>query len=194
MPFTPTAVRVSALRLLQLVILLAASGCAVSADHPLALPEDSELIPEYLLSAWDFVEIAGLNAEDKDGGVILERNADGSLKILVTETALTVERRASLVTVSDRIILSIVPHEGEEAWGFVSLAFDEGSQKLTLSLLGHLNVVRDIRLGLVAGEVYQFDQQELAHLSASSEQLRAYFAAHGEAFSDRIAVLRKRPS
>lgn len=182
------------LRLLQVAVMLAASGCAVSSDHPLLRLDESEPVPEYLLGAWDFVEIVGLNAEDRPYGMTLDRNVDGSLKILLTEPAGTVETHASLATVGGLKILSIAPREGDETWGFGTIGFDEATQTLTLTFLGHAEVARDIRLGLVAGEIYQFDQEELARLNASPEQLRTYFAAHGEAFNDPVIVLKKRPS
>ena len=182
------------LLLLQAVVLLATTGCSVSSDHPLAELADSEPIPEYLLGTWDFAEVAGLNAENQGGEVAFDRSADGSLNIVVTDDSGSFARGASLATVNDLRILSLEPVEGETAWGFALLSFNEPSQELTVSLLRHAEVVRDIRVGLIPGEVYQFDQHDQAHLNASPEQLRSYFAAHPGAFSDRIAVLKKRPS
>lgn len=182
------------LLLLHAMTLLAASGCAVTSDHPVVELADSEPIPEHLLGSWDYVEVAGLNAEDHVGGVLLDRNADGSLKIVVTDDSGSTESSAALAIVNNLTILSLAPVEGEDHWVFALLSFDEPTQELTVTFLGHAEVIRDIRQGIVPGEAYQFDQHELAHLNASPEQLRTYFAAHPEAFSDRIAVLRKRPS
>jgi hypothetical protein len=195
MHYAQTRARPTQLRwLLPMVVLFAASGCAVTSDHPLSQLEDSESIPGYLLGVWDFVEIAGLDTEGSDGEVIFGPNADGSIKTVVADGTGTAERSASLATVGNSKILSLAPDEGENHWGFASLSFNEATQKLTIKFLGHAEVVRDIRLGLVAGEVYQFDGADLAHLKASPEQLRTYFGAHGDAFSDRIAVLKKRSS
>lgn len=187
----PTRIR-RTLPLLHALTLLAASGCAVTSDHPLVELADSEPIPVYLLGSWDYVEVAGLNAEGHVGGVVLDRNSDGSLKIVVTDDSGSNESSASLATVNDRRILSLAPNGVETTWDFALLSFNEPSQELTFTLLGHPEVIRDIRQGLVPGEVYQYDQHELAHLNASPEQLRTYFAAHPDAFSKRIAVLRKR--
>jgi len=182
------------LLLLQVVALFATSGCVVSSSHPLVELADSEPIPEYLLGAWDFAEVAGLSSDNQAGGVTFDENADGSLRIVVTDESGSFTRSASLTTVGDHRILSLAPIEGEDAWGFSMLSFNETSQELSFWLLRNADVVRDIRLGLVPGEVSEFDQEELAHLNASAEQLRAYFAAHPDAFSDRIAVLKKRSS
>lgn len=180
--------------LLQVAVLIIVSACGVASDHPLADLEASEPIPGYLLGAWDYAEVAGLNAEGQEGGVVFDQNANGSLRILVTERASTVEYNASLVTIGNLTILSMKPQEGEEAWLLASLAFDESAERLAVSVLGHTEVIRDVRLGIVEGEVSQFDQRERGQLSASSQQLRSYFAAHSDVWSNTIAVLRKRPS
>jgi hypothetical protein len=178
--------------ILAALCVLAVSGCTVGSENPLASLAESEAIPEFLLGSWEFVEIARLDAASKPGGVVVEPAADGSLRILLTENASTTELSASLVTVGSLQVLSIAPQPGEDRWTLAAIAFDEPTQRLTLNLLHHAVVVEDIQLGRVQGEVYPFDEEDLAGLTASPAQLRTYLAAHGEAaFSDRMMILRK---
>ena len=169
-------------------------SCVVTSDSPVSQLEDSEAIPAYLEGAWDFTEIAGLDAWGLDSHVTFERVLGGPPRYTLTEGGSTLQRSASVATVGNLTILSLAPDNEEANWSFASISYDEPNQELTIAFLGHAEVVRDIRAGVVAGEVHEFDQQELAHLSASSAELRSYFAAHPDAFSDRIAILKKRSS
>jgi hypothetical protein len=184
------------LSLLVLTLLfVVANNCAVSSDHPVSRLEESETVPDRLLGTWKLVEVAGIPAgSDGASQLSFERDASGFLKYTLTERDAAIERNASLATIGGRMILSMPPEVGEESWGLALLSFDEATQELTISFLGHAELVRDIRAGVVAGEVYQFDQRELAHLTASTAELRAYLAVHQASFSDRIAVLNKQAS
>lgn len=180
---------------LAALFVLALSGCTVSSRNPLAGLADSEEVPQYLLGSWSFVELATLDAAGKPGGIDLQAAADGSLRILLTENAGTLALSASLATVGGLQILSIAPQPSEERWMLASLVFDEPTQQLTVNLLHQAVVLEDIQLGRVQGEIYQFDQADMANLTASPEQLRTYIAAHGEAaFSDRMMIVEKQPT
>lgn len=178
-----------------LLVTVLASSCAVSSEQPLSQLEGSEQVPEHLLGTWDVVELVGLNAEDREYQYVIERNLDGSMKAVMTEPAGTTEIHGSLATVGNLTIVSLKPQASEERWMLASLVFDETSQELTVNFLSHAEVIQDIRLGRVAGEVFKFDQDELARLTATPEQLRTYFSAHGTAaFSDPVMVMRRRQS
>jgi hypothetical protein len=167
-------------------------GCGVPSDHPLGPVEGSDPIPEYLVGGWDYIEIAGVDARTKGGGLVLDRKTDGSLEIAVTENEATSELTASFSVVGNLQILSVRPQEAEDAWVLALINYSEERQELSVSFLGQVEVVRDIRLGLVEGEVYQFDRENLARLTASPGQLREYLSAHEGAFSDRVLKLKKR--
>lgn len=183
--------RASARRLPMLFVFVVMCGCIVTSSSPVASLEDSDPIPDYLLGSWDYVELASLSAEGKEGGLDLTRNSDGTLGFVLRDQSGALEGRASFAIVGDLQIVSI-PAEGEQGdWTIAALSFDGTAQELTVAYLGHREVAEDIKEGSVQGEVYFFDDREMAHLTASSDELRAYFAEHGDVFSDRIAVFRK---
>jgi len=183
--------RASARRLPMLFVLVAICGCAVTSTNPVTPLEGSDPIPDYLLGTWDYVELASLSAEGKEGELDLTRSSDGTLDFVLREQSGTVAGRASFAIVGDLQIVSMPPEGGQGNWAIAALSFDATAQKLTLAFLSHREVVEDIKQGSVQGEVFFFDDQELAHLTASSVQLRAYFVEHGDVFTDRIAVFRK---
>lgn len=188
------ALRTNSLRALLAVFALLTLSCVVTSDSPVSHLEESEAIPAYLDGTWDVIEVAGLDAHDDDSHITFERVPGGPLRYTLTEGGSTLHRSASLVAVGGLTILSLAPDDEDGDWSFASIVHDEANQELTIAFLGHAEVVRDIRLGHVPGEVYEFDDRELAHLTGSSAELRSYLAAHPEVFSDRIAVLRKRNS
>lgn len=179
-------------RLLVPLLLVVAVSCAVSSEHPVSRLEESAPIPEELVGSWYFVEIAGVAVDSDDGSRLsFESDTDGSLKYELTQRGATTQRTASLASVGGRMILSMASDLDDGTWAFASLSLNEAMDELTIAFLAHAAVVRDIRAGAIAGEVYEFDQQELARLTASTAELRGYFASHPEAFADRVAILKR---
>lgn len=179
-------------RFLLLLLLVISLGCAVSSDHPVSSLEESAPMPEELLGTWHIVEVAGIDVgSDDDSRLSFERDVGGFLTYELTQRGATVKRTASLAAVGGRLILSMPSDLDDGTWGFACLSLDEAMDELRIYFLTHAAVVRGIRAGVVAGEVHDFDQQELAHLTASTAELIAYFRSHPESFADRVAVLRK---
>jgi len=179
---------------LQLVVLVVCCGCpALSSIHPASQLAQSESIPEYLLGTWDVLEFLGISGEEvATREVVISRGPDGSLTFSFTQGAASVEGTASLATLQGETILSILSGGPEESWLLARLSFDEEQQVLEVTSLSHPEVVRDIDLGLVEGEVFRFHASELAKLTASTDELRAYLSAHQDIFGENLIVLRKR--